>query len=471
VTPRRQGGLTARAARAAYYSLPVLLPRGMGVVGRVGSPVLVVLIALAPGELAAQAIEVHADGSVSVGISRSSQAELQVDPLGEPPDSANAQLFTELRPSFALQSTLGRMRWGVGYQFGGRLTADSAILSYSNQADAQLVGELTQRTSLAAGVAVAQGSATSLVGLVPADTAAPTIRAPGNQSRLTLTAGEQLGWEVAPTTTLRQTLRLTANAPQDDLDQSSSDAAAALALEKVRRRTLGALEIRSRIARLRPLQAELEPFSTLTNSAVIRGSHDLSPRWHVEGTLGIEQVYANNNGKPLALLPTAGVLIDVWTRSTNVAMEVSRSVQPNLEVGTIAVSNRVGFRGLVMFDEMKMRALRFSVGGIHNEPLGQYDVLAVGTMDALQADIGVTTAINSRAMLFARYAANHQFDQMGMLPSTTTHVFLVGASAYYSSTGKPRRALPATGRRVDNGDGVPAEDGRRQDLDGEQAPQ
>lgn len=440
----------------------------MGVVGRVGR-VCVVLLWLAPGELAAQAVELHADGALSVGVSRSSRAEVQVDPLGEQPDEADAQLFTELRPALALQSTFRRMRWGVGYQFAGRLTDDSAILSSSNLADAQLAGDLTQRLDLAAGVSLAQGSATSLVGLVPADTATTTIRAPSDQSRLTLTAFEALGLEVGPTTTLQQSLQVTGTAPQEALDESSSDAMASLAIEKARRRTVGALEVRSRIARLRPLQAELAPYSTLTNTVVIRGSHDLSPRWHVQGTLGIEQVYADHSGKPLALLPTVSTLLDFSSRATNFAMELSRGVQPNLEVGTIAVSNRLGFRGLVMFDEMQQRALRFSAGGIHNEPLGQYEVIAAGTMDALQADVGVTAAINSRVMLFARYSASYQFDQMDMLPSTTMHVVLVGAAAFYSSTGKPRRALPRSGRRVDNVDGIDADEGRAVDAGGEAA--
>jgi len=462
-----QGRLTRSAARVTYHSVPLLLPKSMGVVGCLGRRVLVVLSLLAPGELAAQVVEVHADGSVSVGVSRSSRAELQVDPLGEQPDSANAQLFTELRPAVAVQGAFRRMRWGAGYQFAGRMTADSAILSYSNQADVLLAGDLTQRTSLSAGASVAQGSATSLVGLLPADTVQTTIRAPGNQRRLTLMAGEQLGWELGPTTRLQQVLQLTASAPQEALDQSSSDASASLAIEKSRRRTVGALEVRSRIARLRPLQAEVEPFSTLTNTVLLRGSHDLSHRWHVHGTLGIQQVYADDHGKPLALLPTASTVLDFTTRITNFALELDRGVQPNLEVGTIAVSNRIGVRGLVMLDEMQVRALRFSAGAIHNEPLGQYDMLAAGTLDVLQADVGATNAISSRLMVFARYSASYQFDQMGVLPSTMTHVFLVGAAAQYSSTGKPRRGLPMNGRRVDNADGVPANDGRALDVDGE----
>jgi hypothetical protein len=438
-------------------------------VGRGSSGVAAIVIgcALLPQRVAAEPVELHANGSLSVGVSSATRSTFQPDPLGAVPDDSIEQFFTEVRPTLLLQSVFRRrFQWGVGYQFAGQLTADSAVLAYSNQADVSLSVQPTQRTNLLLNGAFAQGSQTQLVSLRPADAGQLTISAPGNQSRLTATATEAFSWEVAATTLLQQKAQLSATAPQDALDQSSSDLIASLALEKAARRTLGALEVRSRISRLRPIQTQLAPFSSTSNAVLIRGSRDLSGRWNAQGSLGIEQVYTNHSNKPLALLPTASATLNFYTLNTNFAGELSRGSLPNLQIGTIAIANSAMFRGTVTLDEREARAVRFSVGGIHNEPIGDYDALAAGTFDVVQADLSVSTSLNRRLLLFGRYGASHQFSSDGMLPSTTMHVVLVGVSAQYSSTGKPRRPMPQAGRRVDNVDGVqgeqpPAEEGAK----------
>ncbi|MDX2088411.1 MAG: hypothetical protein SFX73_11200 [Kofleriaceae bacterium] len=429
----------------------------MGVqVGRSATGLAIVVgCALVPTELAAQPVELHADGSLGIGVSTASQSTFQADPLAPAPADTIARVFTEVRPTLLLQSMYRRrIQWGLGYQFAGQLTADSGVLAYSNQAIATLALQPTPRTNLALDGAFAQGSQTQLVSLRAADAGTPTLNAPGNLSQLTASAGEGFTFELAPTVLLQQTARLSASAPQDALDQRSSDLLASVAIEKASRRTIGALEVRSRISQLRPIQTQLEPFASTSNAVLVRGSHDISSRWNTQGWLGIEQVYTDHDSKPLALLPTMSATLNFWTNKTNFAVEASRGAMPNLQIGTISIANRVVMRGLVMLDEAKQRAVRFSVGGIHNEPLGELDELAAGIFDVAQADLSVTTSLNRRLLLFGRYSASHQFMQDNMLPSMTMHVLLVGVSAQYSSTGKPRRPMPTAGRRVDNVDGV-----------------
>lgn len=434
-------------------------------VGRGGGLVIVVGCALLPQTGGAEPVELHADGSLSVGVTSATQSTFQADPLAAAPDDSVEQFYTEVRPTLLVQSVFRRrFQWGIGYQFAGQLNPDSAVLQYSNQANAQLAWQPTQRTNLSLNGAFAQGSQSQLVSLRAADAGQLTLNAPGNQSRLTATATEAFSWELAPTTMLQQTAQLSAAAPQDALDQSSSDLLASLALEKATRRTMGALEVRTRISHLRPIQSQLEPFAANSNAALIRGSHDISARWNAQGSLGIEQVFTDHSNKPLALLPVVSATLNFWTRTTNFAGEVARGSMPNLQMGTITIANSAVVRGLVMLDEEKNRAVRFSVGGIHNEPLGEIDALAASVFDVIQADLSAATSLNRRLLLFARYGASHQFTNDGMLPSTTMHVFLVGVSAQYSSTGKARRPMPTTGRRVDNVDGVQGETPRTEDV-------
>jgi hypothetical protein len=121
----------------------------------------------------------------------------------------------------------------------------------------------------------------------------------------------------------------------------------------------------------------------------------------------------------------------------------------------VSLTDSLTARGNVVLDTRKARVVSFSGGFLHNQPIGDLNALvAAGTGNAVQGDVGFTTSISTRILATARYSLAYQFGQGGGIAPTLVHIFLIGVTGSVKNTTQTVRPLPMHGRRVDGSDGV-----------------
>jgi hypothetical protein len=433
---------------------------------------------------AAQRVLFQADGALNVGYNQTTRPVYVGDPNAEQRDirdSSIAGLFTEISPGISLQTGSPRVSWRIGYKFAANLRfADTSSTStmgqpapedappmegaaaadkdrqafgYANSADVALAAQLTQFTTLTLTGAIAQGATAFLQSQRRPEMGNPEVRAPGNPSMITMSLAEALAWEVGRQWNLLQSLRGNLSAQQDDFAKRSSDVAGTLALERVWVRDTAGVELRAGVSWLRPLLKNVRPYNAVNNALLARWNHDFTWRWTAALSAGVEQVYTGTGSKPLAFLPSGGANASYTIGDVVTALAFTHGTQTNLQVGSISVADQLTARGVISIDADKLRVLSFSGGILHNEPLGEVaSVVSAGTGNALQGDVGFTTAITKGLVATARYSLAYQFDQAGELGSTLAHVFLIGVTASYNNLEPDRRQMPGRGLRVDHGD-------------------
>jgi len=431
----------------------------MGIVKRpwgwIGAGALAIAVASRPA--AAQRTIVEANGTLNAGYQQTTHGTIQADPnaqAADVPSSSQGGFFTEIRPGLALQTGTPRVTWRAGYIFSGNLslTGDS-LDAYSNQGSLSLAAELTKFTTLTLAASAAQGGTSFLLAQRPADAGTPELRAPDNPNRISASLVESLAVELGKHLTLQHSLIGNASAPQDDVAARNTAVTASLALDRVYTRDTLGVEARAGASWLRPLRADQAPYMTLTNSLVARWNRDFTPHWNGLLAAGIEQDYTDTGSKPLALLPTGSASLRYSTYNAIGALDFTHGTATNLQVGSVSVTDKVTVRGIFTLDPREVRALTFSAGILHNEPLGEVAaIVAAGTGNAVQGDAGFSTAISPSLLANARYSIAYQFDQGGNLAPTMAHIFLVGVTAQYKNTERPTRPVPVRGRRVDGSD-------------------
>jgi len=433
---------------------PVQQPRRWAV-----AAALVLAIPAAARPAAAEHVIATADGAVNVGYTQTTRSTFQADPMAEPgdiPKSSIGGFFTELRPGISFQSGAPRLLWTLGYQLSGNfIFGDERSTSYSNQANGALAAQLSKYTLLTLNGAIAQGGTSFLLGQRPAETGQPELRAAGNPNVVSATLAEALSWEVGKRLALRHSLAGALSTPQDDLGQYNGSLTGTLGLDRLFRRDNAGLEVRSIISWLRPQQEGASPYASLTNSVLVRWNHDFSWKWNGLATAGIEQVYTDTGSKPLGLLPSGSAVLRYSVGNTLGALELSHGSATNLQVGAVTLSDRITVRGVYTLSAEKLRALSFSAGFLHNQPLGEASALVAGSGDAIQGDAGFTTQVMKSVLVTARYTLAYQYGQGGGLGATLAHIALVGVTARYSNASKAERPRPLRGNRVDGSDGKP----------------
>jgi hypothetical protein len=408
---------------------------------------------------AAQRVDVEANASANVGYDQESRSTFVPDPNGMPvdnPASTTRRMFTEIRPSIALRTGSPRVTWQASYIFAGSLTlvGDSGPV-YSNQATGGMTAELTPFTVMTLTAVLSQGGTGFQLSSRPADAGTPEFRAPGNRDRITANAAESTATEVGKQSKLQHTLVAETDAPQDQLSQRNSSVAASLALERTFETDGLGTELHGSVSWLHPLQTGLRIYKTYTSSLLAHWNHDISPSWNGLLSGGIEQVFIDSGSRPLAFLP-AGALSLRYTPRPDVgaSLDFSHGTQTNLQVGSVSITDQLTVRGAIALDSRKGRAVAFSAGVLHNQPLGDVSsVLAVGAGNAVQADVGYTMQLRKEVLGTARYSLAYQFGQPAGVPSTLAQIFYVGVTGVIRNTERPILPLPVRGRRVDGSDG------------------
>jgi len=411
------------------------------------------------GPAAAQGVVIQADGTVNTGYTETTQTVFVPDPMPNAADvrsTSTGTLFTELRPGLMLQSSSRRVTWRLGYLFGAILAADrDQPFTYTNQANAALVAELTKFTILSLTAALAQGGNSFLLGQRAADAGQPEIRAQGNPSLVTVSAGEMLAWEAGRHTTLQQALLGSMTAPQDNLGARNGSLTGSLSINQhLDERDAVGLEVRANASTLRPLP-DLPAYPSYAASIRARWNRDFSLQWNGLVTAGVGEVFTDTGSRPLAIFPVASAAARYSFGGNAIgALEYTHDIATNLQVGTVSLTDQITARGVLTLDVEKMRVLAFSAGYLHNQPIGGASALvAASTGSAVQGDIGFTTALRKNLLATARYSVGYQFDQDGNLGPTLIHIFLVGITGRYTNTDQVVRPVPSRGQRVDGSDG------------------
>jgi hypothetical protein len=402
------------------------------------------------GPATAQTV-IELDGALDLGYSATTNQTVTSDPT-ESPSRIRSRLFTNIRPGVSLQAESARLKWSVGYVFAGSLTLDgTGSNTYSNAASLSLVALLTNRSTLTLGASATQGATAFQLSQRAADAGSPEIRAPGDPNRVTAALAESLVWEASSHLRLGQGLSGTLSAPQDDLGQLSTEAVGYLSLDRVFPNDALGGELRSTVARLRPLTPGAEPFPNTTNALVGRWNHDFSWRWSGQLTAGIQQTLTLAGSYPLAIVPTGSVTAQYLARNAIGSFGVTQGATTNLQTGTVSMTQQMFVRGLMSFDSLRPRLLGASAGFLHSEPLGAAAAsVATGTGNAVQADIGLVWGLSDGILATARYSLAYQFGQGSGVEPSLAHVFLVGVTARYS-TGRYMPPIPQAGPRVDEG--------------------
>lgn len=433
-------------------------------------PVALALAIAIPGRpAAAQSVAVQADATVNVGYNQTTRSTTVVDPNADPadiPKRSTASFFTEIRPGISVESGSPRLSWRASYLFAGTLNFEGGAPSYSNQATAAAIADLTPLTVLTVSSVFAQGGTSFLQSQGAADQGKAEIRAPGNPDLISATLSESLAWQAGRHLQVQQGLTGSVSAPQDDLGNGNTALIATLSLERLYERdTLGA-ELRANVSRLNPLRSDLEPYLSYTNAILGRWNHDFSVGWNGLVAAGVEQLFTDTGNRPLAFLPTGSATLRYSTNGIAGGLELTHGTATNLQVGTVSLADQITARGVITIDEHESRVLSFSAGFLHNEPLGEVAAqVAAGTGNAVQGDAGFTTAITRNVLASVRYSLAYQYGQDAALPKdddagprtgfgpTLAHIFFIGVTASYSNTKQIKRPFPARGQRVDGSDG------------------
>lgn len=423
---------------------------------------IAVVVAVGVGRVpraAAQRVDVEANASANVGYDQESRSTFVPDPNGMPvdnPASTTRRLFSEIRPSIALRTGSPRVTWQASYIFAGSLTlVGDAGPNYSNQATGGMTAELTPFTVMTLTAVLSQGGTGFQISSRPADAGTPEFRAPGNRDRITANAAESTATELGKQSKLQHTLVAETDAPQDQLSQRNSSVAASLALERAFETNGIGVEVHGSVSWLHPLQTGLSIYKTYTSSLLAHWNHDFSPSWNGLVNGGVEQVFIDSGSRPFALLPAGAASLRYTPRpDVGASLDFSHGTQTNLQVGSVSITDQLTVRGAIALDSRKGRALAFSAGVLHNQPLGDVSsVLAVGAGNAVQADVGYTMALRKEVLGTARYSLAYQFGQPAGVPSTLAHIFYVGVTGVIRNTERPILPLPIRGRRVDGSDG------------------
>jgi len=419
----------------------------------------VVVVAGSEQRAAAQRVDVEAQASANIGFDQESRSAFNPDPNGQPQDTqgdTTRRVFMEVRPGLALRTGSPRVTWQAGYIFAGTLTlvGDSSP-SYSNQLTGGMTAELTKFSILTLTAVFSQGGTGFQLSSRPADAGSPELRAPGNPDLITASAAETIATELGKQLAMQHTLVASINAPQDDLSQRNSSLAASLTLERTFERDGLGAELHAGVAWLRPIQLGLHVFKTYTSSALAHWNHDFSTGWNGMINAGAEEVFTDTGSRPLAFLPAGAVSLRYTPRpDVGAGIDFSHGTATNLQVGSVSLTDRLSAHGAIALDARKGRALAFSFGFLHNEPLGDVSALvSAGTGNAVQADVGYSMQLDKYLVGTARYSLAYQFGQGGGLPSTLAHILFVGVTGAIRNTEKPILPLPMRGRRVDGGDG------------------
>jgi hypothetical protein len=406
------------------------------------------------GRTAAAQTVYELDGAVNVGYTSTSTPTPTTDPT-EPQSQTSNRFFTDLRPGFAIQTGSPRVAWRLGYVFAGSLSLDgSGPNTYSNQATAALAAQLSNRSSMTLSTSVTQGGTAFQLSQQAADAGQPGLRAPGSPDLVAATVGEAFAWEASEHVRFGQSITGTLSAPQDDLGQFSATMTGSLSLDRVFPTDAIGGEFRSSVALLRPLTAEGDPYWSITNVFLGRWNHDFSVSWNGSVTAGVSQVVTLAGSYPLAIVPT-GTLSARYTSGNAVgSLILTHGTATNVQTGTVSMRDQVVVRGAVSFDPLLARALRISAGFSHDQALGEASALvAAGTGNAVQGDVGLAWGLNESLLATARYSVAYQFGQSGGLQPQLTQVLLVGVTGRYSNARRPP-ALPTLGQRVDGSDAV-----------------
>ena len=408
---------------------------------------------------AAQRADVEAAAAVNVGYSQESRSTFVPDPNGmavdNPGDTAR-RLFMEIRPGIAIRTGSPRLTWQAGYIFAGTLSlVGDESAAYSNQVTGAMVAELTKFTTLTIAVVGAQGGTQFQLSSRPADSGTADLRAPGNPDLITASVAESVRTELGKQTNLQHTAVASLNAPQNDLAARNQAIAASLELERTFERDGIGAELHGSVSWLRPLQLGMTLYKSYTSAALAHWNHDFSPSWNGMINAGVEQVYTDTGSKPLAFLPTGTAALRYAPQPDfGGGVEFSHGTATNLQVGSVSLTDRLGVHGAFAIDSRRGRALAFSAGVLHNEPLGQVSALvAAGSGNAAQLDAGFTTELAKNLLGTARYSFAYQFSQGGGLPDSVVHVFYLGVTGVIRNTERPILPLPVHGHRVDGGDG------------------
>jgi len=395
------------------------------------------------------------DGALDLGYTAETVTTAPfVDPAASQTE-LNGRLFTEVRPGISLYSGSPRLLWRVGYLFVGRLNlAGNGPDTYSNQASLSLAAQLSRRTTMTLSAAVTQGSTGFQLSQREPDAGEPAIRAPGNPDLVSASLAEFLAYELGPHFRLGQGISATLSAPQDDLSLFSSTVTGSLALDRMFPSDAIGVEVSSAFSRLQPLLAEGDPYFNITNSVVGRWNHDFDYRWNGQLTAGVQQVVTLAGSYPLAIVPTGSVTARYVAGTALGSIGFTHGAATNLQTGTVSMTDQIAARGFVSFDPIMPRLLGGSVGFLHNEPLGEASALvAAGTGNAFQADVGLTWGLTDEVLATARYSVAYQFGQDGGIPPSLAQVVLIGVTARYSNA-RYAPPVPRLGQRVDGGDAV-----------------
>lgn len=406
---------------------------------------------------------IEADGSANLGVTQRTQSKIAPDPNPEAGDvtpSTVTTSFLELRPGIGIARGNERLYWRARYQFAGILSlTDFGSTTYTNQAEIALLAVLTKATAFSLEAAFAQGGTQFLLGQRAADTGNPEFRAPGNPNLVRLTVAESLNSELTRELQLQQSLAAVASAPQSDLSARSASLIGTLALQRVFRRDQIGLELRAGVSQLKPLQLEKPAYFVQNDALLLRWNRDLSRKLSGLAAAGVEQVYMDVGARPVAVLPT-GIVSLLYSSGTRTgAIEVSHASNMNLQLGTATATSRIAVRGQIVLDPFKFRTITFSAGALHNAPLAEAaPLLAIGTGNALQSDIGFATELSKTVLATARYSILYQFDQPVGIPASLVHIGMIGITALYSNSTLRARQRPSFGRRVDGSDAITGSD-------------
>ncbi|HEY0482126.1 MAG TPA: hypothetical protein VGD37_31620 [Kofleriaceae bacterium] len=419
--------------------------------------IAIVLAALAR-PAAAQQVDVEATATVDVGFAQTSRSAFVPDPNGmavDMPGDTQSRLFMEIRPGIMLQTGSPRLMWRAGYLFAGTLAiAGDQLSAYSNAANGQLAAQLTPLTNLTLTTDLAQGGTSFLLTTQPADAAQPQFRAPGNGNQITAALAESLVSQLGKHLSLQQTAGAGFSAPQDAIGERNVTVSAGVGLDRNFERDGIGAELRSSVAWLQPLRAQLGAYQSYTSSLSAHWNHDFSLGWNGTVSAGVEQVFIDAGSRPVAFLPAGSASLRYALREDiGGGIDFSHGTATNLQVGSVSITDRVSVHGNYALDSRIGRAVAFSAGFLHNAPLGQVaSLVAAGTGNVVQVDAGFTTLLAKNIQGVARYSLSYQYDQGANLPPALANIFFVGVSGTIRNTERPMRGVPVRGHRVDGND-------------------
>ena len=417
-----------------------------------GAALVAFVIAALGHGAAAQGLELQA--GLNVGFNQTTQSVAMPDPMPQPGDvqpTSTSSLFTEVRPGITFQIDKRKITLRASALMSALLLyTPQTNAVYTSQANLQALAVPSDRVSATGVASVMLGGEAFLASQRAADTGQPMIRSEGNPTILTTTVGQSLLWEVSPRWSLRETLAGSLVAPKDDFGAVNSSLIGSLAFEHIWPRDAAGFELRASEAELRPLIL-LNPqpaYASQTASVRARWNHDFSRQANGFVSAGVAQVYTNTGSRPVAVVPVGSAMLRYASGNLVGSLDFNQDIMTNLLVGSVSYTDQIVAHGSVMLDQRLARVLAFSVGALHNEPVGVAGPLAVAaTGNAVQADVGLVTLIRKNLLATARYSLSYQFDRADTVGPELFHLITIGVLATFTSG--TMRPVPDIGVRVD----------------------